>query len=126
MTSLLEVLITFVSAMLILALIAQSVQEIIKVIFAIKGSTARHALEGLVRQAAQAEDLDEGDGKQIVNAVIKRLSDLGQNGVRRGALRLDTLNPPLLGELIRSLEPAAIASVKGVGGAQGRATLEKV
>jgi hypothetical protein len=126
MTSLLEVLITFVSAMLILALVAQSVQEVIKVIFAIKAATARRALEGLLAEAAQAEGLLRGDGTQVVDAIVKRLSNLGQNGVRPGALRLDTLNAPLLGELICSLEPEAVASLKGLSGDMAVKKLEKL
>lgn len=126
MTSLLEVLITFVSAMLILALIAQSVQELIKVVFAIKAATARHALEGLVAEAAQAEGLLPGDGAQVVDAVVRRLSNLGQNGVLPGALRLDTLSAPLLGELIRTLEPEAVASLKGLSGEKATARLNEL
>ena len=123
MTSLLEVLITFVSVMLILALIAQSVQEIIKVIFAIKAVTARHALERLVSETATAEGLLCGDGRQIADAIVKRLSNLGQNGVRRSALRLDTLSAPLLSELIRTLEPEAVASLKGLSADAAKAKL---
>lgn len=126
MSSLLEALLTFVSVMLILALIAQSVQELLKVIFAIKASTARHALEGLVTEAAQAEGLFQGDATQIVEAVIKRLSNLGQNGVRRGALRLDTLNAPLLGELIRTIRWDAVPSLQALGDESAKIRLVKV
>ena len=126
MMSLLEVLITFVSAMLILALIAQSVQEVIKVIFAIKGATARRALEGLVREAAKKEGLLPGDGTQVVEAIVKRLSNLGQNGVRPGKLRLDTLNAPLLCELISSLEKESVASLQGLDKREAEKKLQEV
>jgi hypothetical protein len=123
MTSLLEMLITFVGVMLILALIAQSVQELIKATFAVKGFTARHALEKLITEAARAQGLMQADGQEIAQAVTQRLIQLGQDGVRRGALRLDTLSAPLLGQLITSIEPEAVGSLRGIGGDQAERRL---
>ncbi|MGH7498108.1 MAG: hypothetical protein ACREL3_04580 [Gemmatimonadales bacterium] len=124
MTSLLEMLITFIAAMLILALIAQSVQEIVKVIFAVKGFTAQRALEDLVTESAQAQGLLRGDGTQVVESVVRRLANLGQDGVRPKSLRLDTLSAPLLGELIRSIAPAAVSSLKGLSPEQASSRLD--
>jgi hypothetical protein len=126
MSSLLEVIITFVAAMLILALIAQSVQELIKVTFAVKGATARHALEKLVGEAARARGLLRGDGQQLTQAIVTRLGNLGQHGVRPRSLRLDTLSAPLLGELIRSIEPAEVASLKGLSREQADLRLDEL
>ena len=126
MTSLLEVLLTFVGSMLILALIAQSVQELIKVTFAVKGFTARRAAESLISEAARAQGLMEADGREIVEAVVQRLVQLGQGGVRPGALRLDTLTAPLLDQLVRSVDQEAVGSLRGIGETEARERLGKV
>jgi hypothetical protein len=126
MISLLEVLITFVGAMLILALVAQSVQELIKVVLAVKGSTARRALQRLVTESTQAEGLLKGDAAQVVESVVRRLANLGQYGVRPGSLRLDKLTAPLLGELILSVEPENVGSLKGLDGKVATDRLEGV
>src|SRR3954467_7515362 len=57
MLSLLETLITFIGVMLVLALAAQSIQEMVKVIFALKGQAALRGLRGLINEAVQSQGL---------------------------------------------------------------------
>jgi hypothetical protein len=51
MLSLLETLLTFVGVMLVLALAAQSLQELVKSLLALKGQAAPRGLKGLVQEA---------------------------------------------------------------------------
>jgi hypothetical protein len=65
MTDLLATLLAFVGVMFVLGLAAESVQEILKTMFVIKGFTRRKAIEGLVSEAvrrAGAEWSAEGQG----------------------------------------------------------------
>jgi hypothetical protein len=126
MASLLEVLLTFVGAMLVLALIAQSVQELVKASLAIKGSTARRALERLIMEASRSQGLLDGDARELTEALVRRLAGLGQHGVRPGALRLDVLTAPLLGDLLRTIDPDSVGSLRGLARAQARLRLDAV
>ena len=71
MASLLEVVIAFVAVMLVLALAAQSLQEVIKIMFAVKSQTAVRALRGLVLEAAKASKLDPAETVITFSDAIK-------------------------------------------------------
>ncbi len=114
MASLLETLITFVVAMLVLALAAQSVQELIKVAFALKGRVALKALRGLVREAAEAHQQMPNDGDDILAELIRRLQALGQKGFGKSGIRLDSLSAEQLQGLIAAVDPAKIAGLKAL------------
>ncbi|NNG16591.1 MAG: hypothetical protein HKM89_08930 [Gemmatimonadales bacterium] len=105
MLSLLAVLLTFVGAMLVLALAAESLQELIKVVFAFKGQARVKALSGLVVEAARSKGLTTEDGEAIFTKLRERLQALGQDGVRNTALRLDRLDAKQLSELITKVNP---------------------
>jgi hypothetical protein len=60
MATLLDVLITFVGTMLVLALAAQSLQELAKLIVATKSRTRMEALVGLIREAVTAAGAEPG------------------------------------------------------------------
>ena len=100
MTSLLEVALTLVGVMLVLALAAQSIQEVIKASFALKGRTSLQALDRLVAEAARSQGQTKTDAEEIVRAVRTRLRALGQGGVRSTAVRLDAIRAAQLGDLI--------------------------
>src|SRR6266545_2055149 len=117
MASLLEVLIAFVAVMLVLALAAQSLQEVIKIMFAVKSQTAVRALRGL---------LLESDGDAIFKTVVERLQGLGQNGVRKTALRLDTLSAEKLASLIETATPVAGSSLEPTVGSKSDDRLKEV
>ncbi len=126
MASLLEVLIAFVAVMLVLALAAQSLQEVIKIMFAVKSQTAVRALRGLVLEAAKASKLLESDGDAIFKTVVERLQGLGQNGVRKTALRLDTLSAEKLASLIETATPVAGSSLEPTVGSKSDDRLKEV
>lgn len=125
MGSLLEVLVTFIGVMLILALAAQSVQEMIKIIFAIKSQTALRALRGLIGEAADATGLAM-DGDAIFQSVIGRLRGLGQDGVRKSKVRLDTLTPETLASLIESATQVKGSSLEATSDAKSDDRLKDV
>jgi len=108
MGSLLETLITFVGTILVFALAAQSIQEILKSVFAIKGRTMQAAIEGLVRESTVACGQTPGDADAILVQVTARLRALGQGGFRPNRIRLDTLPAAQLQELIAKVEPTAV------------------
>src|SRR6267378_1719662 len=126
MASLLEVVIAFVAVMLVLALAAQSLQEVIKIMVAVKSQTAVRALRGLVLEAAKASKLLESDGDAIFKTVVERLQGLGQNGVRKTALRLDTLSAEKLASLIETSTPVAGSSLEPTVGAKSDDRLKDV
>ncbi len=66
MGSLLETLITSVGTILVFALAAQSIQEMLKSIFAIKGRTMQAAIEGLVRESTRALGQAPADADAIL------------------------------------------------------------
>jgi hypothetical protein len=125
MESLLTTLLTLVAVMLVLALAAQSIQEIIKAMFTIKGQTARRALKGLITESARAEG-QHASAADILKSVEDRLRSLGQNGVRAGALRLDALNKTLLADLIRSADPSRISGLSGPANGDAKEQLEAI
>ena len=125
MSALLEVLLSFVGVMLVLALAAQSMQELVKVVFAIKGQTTRRALEGLLTEAARAENQPQS-GPDLVDRVVERLRGLGQNGVRPGAVRLDTLTADRLTDLIMHVDPRRVAGTKALPEDAARVTLRRI
>ena len=126
MASLLEVVIAFVAVMLVLALAAQSLQEVIKIMFAIKSQTAVRALQGLVLEAAKASKLLESDGEAIFQTVVQRLQGLGQNGVRKSALRLDMLTAEKLASLVATATPVAKSSLEPTADAKSDDRLKEV
>jgi hypothetical protein len=125
MSALLEVLLSFVGVMLVLALAAQSMQELVKVVFAIKGQTTRRALEGLLTEAARAENQPQS-GPDLVDRIVERLRGLGQNGVRPGTVRLDSLSADRLTDLILHVDPRRIAGTKTLPEDAARVTLRRI
>jgi hypothetical protein len=108
MGSLLETLITFVGTVLVFALAAQSIQELLKSIFAFKGRTMQSAIEGLVREATRSKGLPAETGDAILAQITARLRVLGQGGIRRLRIRLDALPAPFLQDLIGKVDPATV------------------
>jgi hypothetical protein len=125
MLSLLETLITFIGVMLVLALAAQSLQELVKIMFALKGQAALRGLKGLVNEAVRAEGLNQS-GDDILKSVVRRLQGLGQNGVRPTALRLDTLTASHLADLLKHVDPRDVPDLRGLHPEAGRAALALV
>jgi len=108
MSSLLETLLTFVGTILVFALAAQSIQEMLKTIFAIRGRTMQAAIEGLVRESSVACGQTNADGDAILVQVTARLRALGQGGIRPNRIRLDAITAMQLQELIAKVEPATV------------------
>ncbi|NOT08892.1 MAG: hypothetical protein HOP28_11885 [Gemmatimonadales bacterium] len=113
MTTLLETLLAFVGTMLVFALAAQSVQEVLKTMFVIKGRTMLRAVEGLVREATKANRQWTIDADAIIGQVLRRVGALGQFGLRPGKIRLDALPAAQLEDLIAKVEPADIPGLPG-------------
>ncbi len=114
MASLLEVVLTFVGAMLVLALVAQSLQEIIKSSVAFKSGLRFKAVRALIIESAKAVRLSADDGEDIVKALIKQLAALGQSAIRKEkSLRLDVIDADKLEALIAGLEPNDVRGLKG-------------
>jgi hypothetical protein len=108
MSELLATLLAFVGVMFVLGLAAQSVQEILKTMFVIKGFTRRKAIEGLVSEAVRYHGQFSIDARAIMDEILRRLAALGQNGVRKGRVRLDTLPADQLRDLIESVPPSVV------------------
>lgn len=104
MDSLLATLIAFVGVILVLALAAQSLQEILKTILVIRGRTMLRSLGGLIREAVRAERQWHIDADTVFEQVVRRLEALGQHGFRSGKIRLDVLTAAQLRQLITSIE----------------------
>jgi len=126
MASLLEVLVTFVGAMLVLALAAQSLQEIIKASVGIKGGARQTALERLVMQSALGAGLNKPDGDDINKYLIDRLRALGQKGIWKTNLRLDVVDADKLRDLILELHPKDVRGLDGGDAGKGKAMLADV
>src|SRR5215210_5055557 len=122
MLSLLETLLTFVGVMLVLALAAQSLQELVKAMFALKGQTTLRGLKGLVNEAVRSTGLNQS-GDDLLKSVVRRLQGLGQNGVRPNALRLDTLTANQLSDLILHVDPREVPDLRGSHPDAGQAAL---
>ena len=114
MTTLLEVAVTLIGVMLVLALAAQSVQEVIKASFALKGRTKLQALDRLITEAARSKNQTKTDAEEIVKAVRARLRALGQGGVRSSAIRLDAVSSSQLKELIELVSPDDVTSLRAL------------
>lgn len=126
MGSLLEIIATLVGTVLVLALAAQALQEMVKHTFAIKGWTRFQAVERLVVESARQAGLGTTDGKNIMEQVAERLRGLSQNGLRPGTVRLDVLDQQQLSQLIRSVDPARVCALKPLGQEDGRRRLGDV
>ncbi len=126
MASLLEVIITFVGAMMVLALAAQSLQEVVKSSVAIKSGARLTAVKRLIMESTLAAALQKEDGEDIIKRVIERLGNLGQPGVLKRNLRLDVVDADKLKQMIASVEPSAVRGLQGGDTAHGRAQLAKV
>jgi len=92
----------------------------------VKSQTAVRALRGLVLEAAKASKLLESDGDAIFKTVVERLQGLGQNGVRKTALRLDTLSAEKLASLIETATPVAGSSLEPTVGSKSDDRLKEV
>jgi hypothetical protein len=112
MAPLLEVVLTFAATMLVLALAAQSLQDIVKFTFAIKAWTRLTALRRLVRESASAAGLGESDGDDIAKAVLARLGKLSQRGFFQKNVRLDVLDKQQLMELVRAVNPQQVSALR--------------
>jgi hypothetical protein len=125
MTNLLLALLTFVGVMLVLALAAQSIQEILKTMFVIKGATQMRAMQGLVREAVRYQGQFSIDAESILSEVTRRLAALGQKAWRKNKVRLDELSADNLRDLIESVP---IGSVPGlpVAEADAKAALKAI
>ncbi|HZN96647.1 MAG TPA: hypothetical protein VFB61_02865, partial [Gemmatimonadales bacterium] len=125
MLSLLETLLTFVGVMLVLALAAQSLQELAKAMLALKGQATLRGLKGLVHEAVRSTGLNQS-GDDLLKSVMRRLQGLGQNGVRPTAVRLDTLTASQLSDLILHVDPREVPDLRTANPDTGRAVLEQV
>ena len=124
MGSILEALLTFVGVILILALAAQGLQELMKAGFGLKGFTRLAALQGLVGEAVAAKGLSSETAVDIVDNVMERLRGLGQKGVRSKAVRLDHVKPDDLVDLIKLVPPSEITGLKTMSDEKGRQYLD--
>ncbi len=114
MSSLLQVLLSLVGTALVLALAAQSLQEILKVMFALKGKARIQAIEGLLRESGKASGLSKAETDKIFEQILERLRGLAQNGVRKDKVRLDWITPEKLRSLIQTAthDPAVASKLK--------------
>ena len=112
MTSLLDVLLTFVGVMFVLALAAQSVQELLKAMFVFRGQAMRKALEGLIAEAVASQSLNQESATALMKELIRRLQVLGQKGWRDTSIRLDSLPADKLKELVATTDPTTIPSLQ--------------
>jgi hypothetical protein len=125
MSGLLQTLLAFVGIILVLALAAQSIQEIIKTMFTLKGNAQLKALEGLVREAVRYKGQYSIDAEAILAEIQRRLGALGQHGWQKGKIRLDEIGPDSLKDLIESVPVSALPGLP-VGEAEAKAALEKI
>ena len=109
MSNLLQTLLSFIGVMLVLALAAQSIQEILKTMVVLKGNAQLKAMEGLVREATRFHGQYNIDAEAIIVEVKRRLAALGQKGWRK--LRLDELGAKNLRDLVESAPVAGISAV---------------
>jgi hypothetical protein len=86
--------------------------------FAFKGKARLEALGGLLREAARGAVLTAQDGEEILTEIVKRLHGLGQDGVRRTAVRLDRLDLKQLTSLIMGVDPARVSSLRALSNRQ--------
>jgi hypothetical protein len=126
MSNLLSVLITFVSVMLVLALAAQSVQEIVKAAFAIKLGQRQKALQGLVVEASRALELTPASAEQIYQDLLGRIRRLGQKAIRSGSIRLDWMTGKDIKELLATVDKNGVDDLKGLAKDAARAQLTKI
>lgn len=108
MSEFLEILLAFVGVMFVLALAAQSVQELLKAAFSIKGYTLLKAIKGLVRESVRAHGQWSIDAEAILQELTRRLHALGQGAFQAKKLRLDTLPAPKLKELLAGIDPSLV------------------
>jgi hypothetical protein len=87
MSSLLQVLLSLVGTALVLALAAQSLQEILKVMFALKGKARLDAIAGLIRDRGRRRVSPRRPTR--LRADRRRLRGLAQDVVRKDKVRLD-------------------------------------
>ena len=126
MMSMLEVALTLLGVVLVLALAAESLQEVVKSSFALKGHTTLQALERLVAEAAQANSQTTTDAEEIVKALRRRLRALGHRGVRSNGVRIDAISSDQLGDLIRSVVPDDVPGLRALEPAEARRRLQSI
>lgn len=126
MSSLLEVLATFVGTMMILALAAERLQEVVKASLALKGWTRLSAVRRLVIEAARAKGLMRTDGEELFEELVQRLRNLGQNGLRKKAVRLDAIDKCQLSSLIRGVDAGRVSGLGMLSAAEAATRLEAV
>src|SRR5262245_20708153 len=105
--------------MLLLALAAQSMQELVKVVFAIKDLTTRRALEGLLTEAARAENKPP-PSPDLVERVVGRAPRIGQNTPARCAPRRGA-DPPTL-----HIDPRRVAGTRTLPSDAARAARRRI
>src|SRR4026209_168114 len=94
--------------MFVVALAAQSVQELLKAAFAIKGYTLLKAIKGLVRESVRAHGQWSIDAEAILQELTLRLHALGQGAFQAKKPRLDPLPAPKLKELLGGIDPSLV------------------
>ena len=114
MSSLLQVLLSLVGTALVLALAAQSLQEILKVMFALKGKARMDAIAGLIRESGKATGLSRAETDKIFEQIVELLRGLAQDGVRKDKVRLDWITPEKLRSLIQTAtnDPTVASKLK--------------
>ena len=113
METLVQTLLAFVGTMLVFALAAQSLQEVLKTMFVIKGLAMQRAVEGLICEATRAQQQWTIDAEAIIRQVVRRLRALGQGGWGKGKIRLDVLPAAQLEDLIAKVVPAEVSGLPG-------------
>ena len=110
MMTMLEALLTFIGAILLLSLVSQSLLEAVKTALPIHAMTRMASARALIEEAARSQHLTTADGQAIYRAVAERLRGLGQSGWV--GVRLDRLGPKDLAGLIQSIRPDAVPGLK--------------
>jgi hypothetical protein len=126
MMSLLETALALLGVVLVLALAAESLQEIVKSSLALKGHTTLQALEHLVTEAARANSQTTTDAEEIVKAIRRRLRALGHRGVRSNGVRIDSISSEQLGDLIRSVAPDEVRGLRALEPGEARRRLQAI
>ena len=94
--------------LLLLALAAQGLLELIIVSYSVRGGVVASAALSAVRQAAREQGVQPDE---LAYLVRRLLSSMGLGGLRVGALRVDHLTPEQLEEVIAAVDPSSITSL---------------
>lgn len=114
MTELLEGALAFVGIVMVLALAAERLQELVKAAFALKSNVRVAGVRRLVHEAATAAGFKPGPATGLVEHVLDRLRALNQRGLRNKAVRLDHVTKCDLKKLIAELDPDAVEALRSI------------